>query len=868
MKNFRQLLKELPSKKVVFTFGRFQPPTIGHGLLISTATHIAEKQEADCFIYVSRTQNKKENPLPVDRKIYFLKRMFPKVNFVAAGEDTRTPIEVAKHLNKKYKNLILVVGSDRVEGFSKLLNSYNGKEYHFDTIEVLSAGERDPDSDSVSGMSGTKMRLAAKDNDFESFKKGLPNNFTSVDAKRMMGELRSGMGLEVIKEEIVLARDSIRERYFRKEIFNVGDKVSCESVEYEIVKRGSNHLLLKEQSGALVSKWIQDVSEDVSIGYAPKEITFRGYTTKNLHHSADATKAFQGSIERYNSGVVKDGGALLAALKATDTYMKLNDVHLEQGKAPDDVELKTWNSAHAEAQRDLTRIGEFLHHEDYWHMHQHEVEGMNADYTPATAGAELADSYIPTGTEINEMKFTQTDKIKVARIIAGTLGVVDVDKKSNPEGLINDALRKIRSKPMRAEYIDVLHKMLQTAKDAGIAYDEQLVPKKVEMTEAVEDKEHPIYKEYHAMKKYDMKDIKSLLKNQSRIAPDLSHVRSKDHAVTMYLRNKHGHKRFAAALGLDEGTIQPNGTDKVGAVYEAGKKKRKSKETEDFHFGDGGSIQEEINSLVEQLSTAKMTNKPVADIQKKLARLRNVPKVNDSDIAVNSSENDRTDKVNDSDVEADHKDISQKHTTAGHSMAPGESTAVRKMKVRYATEAFDPFFNGGTQTYRKNPMPDIVAEEDEEHFEDSELDKMADEVAELEDILDAYEDHEITMIDDEGNEVEDDENVNEEVINEVLSRTERLRAKVRFAQTKSKRGRKLKLALKTRSNVATLNKRARHLAVKMMEKRIARKPLNQLSVSEKERVEKVIQTRKKAINRLAMKLVSRVKAIENKRLAK
>jgi len=860
MKNFRQLLKELPSKKVVFTFGRFQPPTIGHGLLISTATHIAEKQDADCFIYASRTQNKKDNPLPVDRKIYFLKRMFPKVNFVAAGEDTRTPIEVAKHLNKKYKNLILVVGSDRVDTFTKLLNSYNGKEYHFDTIEVLSAGERDPDSDSVSGMSGTKMRLAAKDNDFESFKKGLPNNFTSVDAKRMMSELRSGMGLEVIKEEIVLERDSIRERYFRKEIFNVGDSVLCESIKYEIVKRGSNHLLLKEASGMLVSKWIQDVTEDVSIGYAPKEITFRGYTTKNLHHSADAAKAFQSSIEKYNSGEIKDGAALLSALKATDTYMKINDIHLEQGKVPDAVELKTWNSAYKEAERDLTRIGEFLHHEDYWHMHQHELEGMEIDYTPATAGAELADSYIPTGTEINEMKFTQTDKIKVARIIAGTLGVVDVDKKSNPEGLINDALRKIRSKPMRAEYVDVLHKMLQTATEAGIAYDEQLVPKKVEMSEAVEDKEHPIYKEYHAMKKYDMKDIKALLKNQSRIAPDLRDVRSKDHAVTMYLRNKHGHKRFAAAMGLDEGTIQPNGTDKVGAVYEAGKKKCKTKKDEDFYFGNGGSIQEEINSLVEKLSTAKMTNKPVADIQKKLSKLRNVPEVNDSEA--------QTVKVNDSDVESDHKDISQTHTTAGHSMAPGESTAVRKMKVRYATEAFDPFFNGGTQTYRKNPMPDIVAEEDEEHIEDSELDDMANEVAELEDILDAYEDHEITMVDDEGNEVEDDEEVNEEVINEVLSRTERLRAKVRFAQTKSKRSRKLKLALKTRSNVTTLNKRARHLAVKMMEKRIARKPLNQLSVSEKERVERIIQTRKKAINRLAMKLVSKVKAIENKRLAK
>jgi phosphopantetheine adenylyltransferase len=100
MKKFKQLVKELPSKKVVFAFGRFQPPTIGHELLVNAVKKIAGST-ADHVIYASRTQDKKSNPLPVDRKVYYLKRMFPRTNFVAANDQVRTFIEAAKELNKK-----------------------------------------------------------------------------------------------------------------------------------------------------------------------------------------------------------------------------------------------------------------------------------------------------------------------------------------------------------------------------------------------------------------------------------------------------------------------------------------------------------------------------------------------------------------------------------------------------------------------------------------------------------------------------------------------------------------------------------------------------------------------------------------------
>jgi hypothetical protein len=186
--------------------------------------------------------------------------MFPQTKFVAANAQVRTFIEAAKELNKKYKNLIMVAGSDRIPEYEKLLNKYNGSEFHFDTIQVVSAGERDPDADDASGMSATKMRSLASKGDFEHFKKGLPSLMRDIDGKRLMNDIRLGMGLEVIKEQINLVKDDLREQYFRGEIFNIGDVVESSGKNYTIVKRGANHLLLKETTGNLVSKWIQDVT--------------------------------------------------------------------------------------------------------------------------------------------------------------------------------------------------------------------------------------------------------------------------------------------------------------------------------------------------------------------------------------------------------------------------------------------------------------------------------------------------------------------------------------------------------------------------------------------------------------------------------
>ena len=508
MKQFKQLIKELPSKKVVFAFGRFQPPTTGHELLVNAVKKIASAQKADHVIFASRTHDKKSNPLPVDRKVYYLKRMFPKTNFVAANEEIRTFMEAAKALNKKYKNLVMIAGSDRVPEYKKLLEKYNGDVFHFDTVEVVSAGERDPDADTASGMSGTKMREAAKKNDFSLFKKGLPHTLTELDSKRLMNEIRAGMGMDIVKEQVKFETDDVREKYFAGEIFHVGDIVESQGTVYQIIKRGSNHLLIEDEQGNRVSKWPQD--------------------------------------------------------------LEVSNKEFKQG--------------------------------------------------------------------LDEMIIKSADKLKVARIIASSLGMQDVDEKTGAEQMVNVSLRKIKSKNLTPEAWKILGNMLKLATDAGIKYDSSIIPE----------------------------------------------------------------TKFKV-MGLEE-----------------------------------------------------------------------------------------DDELQDSDIES------------------------------------------------------IINEMTEDDY------------------LEAYDDSELSIIDEESGELIAE--LQEEVILEVLSRAERIRAKLRFARSEAKRERRTAIALKTRSNTATLNKRARRLAIANMKKRLAKKPLDKLSVAEKERLEATIAKRKKVIDRIAMRLVPKVKKIESDRL--
>jgi len=144
-----------------FTFGRFNPPTIGHEKLIKAVASYAGS--GDYLIYPSQTFKKPNNPLPYEYKVEIMQKMFPWAK-IETEACCNTIIKVAQDMMmKEYTDIVMVVGSDRVADFDKLLQKQNSIDYAFKTIKVISAGDRDPDGDGVAGMSASKMREAAKE---------------------------------------------------------------------------------------------------------------------------------------------------------------------------------------------------------------------------------------------------------------------------------------------------------------------------------------------------------------------------------------------------------------------------------------------------------------------------------------------------------------------------------------------------------------------------------------------------------------------------------------------------------------------------------------------------------------------------------
>ena len=180
-------------KTCYFTFGRFNPPTIGHEKLIRTVEK--EAGSDDYLIYPSQTFDKPKNPLPYAYKVDILQKMFPWAKIETAA-CCNTIIKVAQDMMMKdYSDIVMVVGSDRVAQFDKLLNKQNTVDYTFNSIKIVSAGERDPDAEGASGMSASKMRKAAKDVKTSDFMAGIPDSLSSKQKLELMKEVRKGMGL-------------------------------------------------------------------------------------------------------------------------------------------------------------------------------------------------------------------------------------------------------------------------------------------------------------------------------------------------------------------------------------------------------------------------------------------------------------------------------------------------------------------------------------------------------------------------------------------------------------------------------------------------------------------------------------------------
>jgi len=287
-------MTEKKGDTVVFTFGRFNPPTVGHEKLIIAVQTFSRSEGGDYFIYPSHTQDNKKNPLTQSQKIKYMKKMFSKHSRNIIASTGKTALEIAADLyDKNYTNLVMVVGSDRVRDFQRILDKYNGEDnnhgfYDFDKIKVVSAGERDPDAEGVEGMSASKMREAAVEGDYKTFRMGIPDSLSDSDTKNMLNDIRKAKRLDVIKE---------------------GSK--WKNIDFNFAKPDTSRPL---------PEGIHTLDND-------NQITYCDYTTKYLHTSPEAYEVMNEIVNDIaNIRPKKEEQYLKNAIIALDEFLNLKRV--------------------------------------------------------------------------------------------------------------------------------------------------------------------------------------------------------------------------------------------------------------------------------------------------------------------------------------------------------------------------------------------------------------------------------------------------------------------------------------------------------------------------------------------------------------
>ena len=264
---------------MALAFGRFNPPTIGHEKLLRK---VAQTPGDFKHVYLSKSQDSTKNPLTPTQKLQYMRSMFPQHRSMFRIPKSNMILDIATEIfDSGYSNINFVAGSDRVQEFKRILNTYNGIKsrhgyYKFKNIKVTSAGARDPDAEGASGMSASKMRKAVAQGDLKSFEKGLPRGFRNE--KELFRDVAKGMRIDW-RKALAASRDhyfgyqykpvasledfekkQLRDLYIREVIFNIGDKVHyvTEDVYGKIVRRSTNYIVLEDVNENLHKAWIYD----------------------------------------------------------------------------------------------------------------------------------------------------------------------------------------------------------------------------------------------------------------------------------------------------------------------------------------------------------------------------------------------------------------------------------------------------------------------------------------------------------------------------------------------------------------------------------------------------------------------------------
>ena len=281
--------QEVQDKHVAFTFGRFNPPHAGHGKMMDAVKSYGG-DSGNYRIYPSRTQDNKKNPLSADQKIKHMRAMFKDhKDKIQNSEAHRNIFDIMKDLNDEgHEHVTMVVGDDRVKEFDKLTKKYNGVHYDFKSINVKSAGKRDPKSeDPLERLSASALRKHATSGDHEAFHAGTggyknskqmmadvaagmtPKEKAAKAAKKAKAKLSTATGTKekTVKETWEyapkLALEEFREHYIQGELFDTGTLIEHDNtgIRGHIVHRGTNHVIFKDEYGDEFKAWLGDITE-------------------------------------------------------------------------------------------------------------------------------------------------------------------------------------------------------------------------------------------------------------------------------------------------------------------------------------------------------------------------------------------------------------------------------------------------------------------------------------------------------------------------------------------------------------------------------------------------------------------------------
>jgi hypothetical protein len=443
---------EETNKSFSFTFGRFNPPTIGHEKLLQKVSSLGSEYK----IFLSRSQDKDKNPLSPSDKLKWMQTIFKPYASHILIMPTNMVLELATKIYKMgYTNISMVVGSDRVREFDTILKKYNGEKnrhgyYNFKKIDVVSAGERDPDEEGVTGMSASKLRDYAKKGDLKNFRRGVPGNLTDSQIKQLFFNVRKGLGLStfiggtedesawdayggtdlkpIVSLETFEAQQ-VRDLYIREMIFNIGEQAhnSKLDIKGKVVRRGTNYIVLEDTNNNLHKSWIWDcvpmssdkevaVREynlDVDYGFtAVSEIQEKAGHTDPLPQDKSVSKEPGTQPKKYYKDLSKSDKEKRAAhFRSQDTTKG------PYKSAPGDEKAKTKPSIHTlkykkmfgELRKELTRMTD-IKKEAYdtghdWAQHTSKMTPGEPNYDPNYQGS----SYKPSKPEDNNKQVTTQD---------------------------------------------------------------------------------------------------------------------------------------------------------------------------------------------------------------------------------------------------------------------------------------------------------------------------------------------------------------------------------------------------------------------------------------------------------------------------